>query len=280
MVILQRVPKIRCTVVYFTRHDTSSLPLQALPPLPLTHSLTAAMQSREKRKLSDSTEVREQNDPKHRRVIGPSFPEASSDSDEDDFGPSLPPSNDRPAHHADDPPPMLQSPRPEIKETRRDRWMLQPPEQSDWATKIDPTKLRSRKFQTGKSARTPAPKQVDAAWVETPEERMKRLQDEVMGITASSAEHAKQQHITNNSASRATKSAEEKIKRHNDITGKNVRLESPAHLRKEKDDDPSMRAFDREKDMAVTSRISHTQRREMMDRASDYNSRFTKGNFL
>lgn len=65
------------------------------------------------------------------------------------------------------------------------------------------------------------------------------------------------------------------------MTGKSSRLESPAHRKeKEEENDPSMRAFDREKDMALSSRISHAQRREMMDRASDYNSRFTKGSFL
>lgn len=64
-----------------------------------------------------------------------------------------------------------------------------------------------------------------------------------------------------------------------DRAGKNPRLQSPADVRKE-EDDPSARAFDREKDMAVSSRISHAQRREMMNKASGYSSRFTKGNFL
>lgn len=193
------------------------------------------MQSREKRKLEDSTEVGETNEdegnappsPKHRRVLGPSLPPsqgdapsggaslAGSDSEEDDFGPSLPPSNDRPVATVDpanDAPAMPQSPRPDVKETRRDQWMLHPPEQSDWATKIDPTKLRNRKFQTGKSARTTgAPQQVDAAWVESPEERMRRLQDEVMGVAASPAKSAKQPH-TDGASSSATKSMEEKIR--------------------------------------------------------------------
>jgi hypothetical protein len=53
-----------------------------------------------------------------------------------------------------------------------------------------------------------------------------------------------------------------------------------AHTRKEEEDDPSMRAFDREKDMAVASRISTAQRREMVNKASGYTSRFTKGSFL
>lgn len=45
------------------------------------------------------------------------------------------------------------------------------------------------------------------------------------------------------------------------------------------DDDPSMRPFDREKDIG-TSKISNSQRREMMNRASDFGSRFSGGKML
>lgn len=61
-------------------------------------------------------------------------------------------------------------------------------------------------------------------------------------------------------------------------SGKKSRLES-AEARKE-DDDPSARAFDREKDMAISSKISNAKRREMVNKASDYSSRFSKGAFL
>lgn len=63
------------------------------------------------------------------------------------------------------------------------------------------------------------------------------------------------------------------------MTGKNTSLETANQAGKE-DDDPSARAFDREKDMAVASKISSAQRREMVKKAADYNTRFTKGNFL
>ena len=65
-----------------------------------------------------------------------------------------------------------------------------------------------------------------------------------------------------------------------DRTKKNTRLESQNHTRKDEDDDPSSRAFDREKDMAISSKISNAQRREMVDKAGGYSSRFKKGNFL
>lgn len=63
------------------------------------------------------------------------------------------------------------------------------------------------------------------------------------------------------------------------MAGENVRLDKPGQAQGE-DDDPSRRAFDREKDMSLSSKISSAQRREMVKRAADYNTRFTKGNFL
>ncbi|KAK5790937.1 hypothetical protein VI817_006246 [Penicillium citrinum] len=63
-------------------------------------------------------------------------------------------------------------------------------------------------------------------------------------------------------------------------SGKNTRLEKAEKQKKEEEDDPSRRAFDREKDMAVSSKISNAQRRDMVNKASDYGSRFSKGSFL
>ncbi|KAJ5761876.1 uncharacterized protein N7511_005258 [Penicillium nucicola] len=219
--------------------------------------------------MADKRKFDEDHSASKRRVIGPSLPTASSsesDSDSDDgFGPSLPP----PAGAA--PMPVPEAPKVvEIKETQRDQWMLNPPAQSDWASKIDPTQLRNRKFNSGKSAS--APKKMDASWVETPEERMKRLQDAVMGI-GTSEQAAKQAPVTK------TKMMEDKIKKYRDMTGNNSRLEG-SEGQKEEDDDPSARAFDREKDMAISSKISSAQRREMVQKAGDYTSRFSKGNFL
>ncbi|KAJ5667548.1 hypothetical protein N7507_003412 [Penicillium longicatenatum] len=235
----------------------------------------------------------EENQPSSskRRVIGPTLPpaaqspeprassaESETDSD-DDFGPSMPP-----PHGVSEEP--IQTPISELnsiafdhekKESQRDQWMLHPPEQSDWATKIDPTQLRNRKFQTGKSARTSATKQVDASWVETPEERMRRLGDEVMGVGGPSRISSKP---SSTSEARRTQSMEEQIKKFNGQSKKTTRLEKPDHERKEVEDDPSARVFDREKDMGISSKISSAQRREMVNRASDYGSRFSKGSFL
>lgn len=61
-----------------------------------------------------------------------------------------------------------------------------PPKQDDLAARMDPTKIRARGFNTGKGAKT-AVGDDNSAWNETPEEKRKRLQDEMMGISKSSA---------------------------------------------------------------------------------------------
>ncbi|KAJ5440176.1 uncharacterized protein N7458_011174 [Penicillium daleae] len=278
------------------------------------------MEPAEKRKLEAEADGDEPSSKK--RVIGPSMPppqpsdanggsnedshsDSDSDSDDDDdFGPGLPPSlgGAKPTQQT----PVQSTPQvseAHKKESQRDQWMLQPPSSSDWASKIDPTQLRNRKFQTGKSARAPGSKQVDATWVETPEERMRRLQDEVMGVGA--APNRTEQRPSSTKDVARNKEMEEKIKKFNvcptipgesasgpssnfhvlikiiqEQSGKNTRLEKERPARKEEEDDPSARAFDREKDMAVGSKITSAQRREMVSKASDYGSRFSKGSYL
>lgn len=172
---------------------------------------------KDKRKFDDEAQ-NTSSTPKQRKVIGPSLPPTaptadatdSSESD-DDFGPSLPPSDllsgsNGPEAEASG---VIEGPsvtETAEKENQRDQWMLQPPTQSDWASKIDPTQLRSRKFNTGKSAT--ATKKMDSSWVETPEERMRRLQDAVMGIGASKNQ-ARGEVVSN------TKSKEDQIRRYN-----------------------------------------------------------------
>lgn len=166
----------------------------------------------EKRKLDspeDSPNPGPSNLPDKRRVIGPALPPQSGDStpsgsdSEDDFGPSLPPADGvavEPVNNY-----KSSVPSSDLEESQRDQWMLQPPAQTDWATKIDPTHLRSRKFQTGKSAKS-IPSKTDASWVESPEDRIRRLQDEVMGVAATP--NARQD---TSSAADGAKSMEKKI---------------------------------------------------------------------
>ena len=49
---------------------------------------------------------------------------------------------------------------------------------------------------------------------------------------------------------------------------------------KEKEDDPSARAFDREKDIGLGQKIGHAQKRELLNKAKDFGSRFSGGSYL
>ena len=48
----------------------------------------------------------------------------------------------------------------------------------------------------------------------------------------------------------------------------------------EADDDPSKRSFDREKDMGSGMRIGHTKRKEMLNQAAGFSSKFSGGSYL
>ena len=138
---------------------------------------------------------------KRRRFVGPApppaplderptskaSPELDSDSD-DDFGPALPPAAGS-ASHAPELRRVQEMEAQVIKEeatkkSSREEWMLAPPSQGDWTSRVDPTKLKNRKFNTGKGAKAPAQggSKDNTLWTETPEEKRKRLEDEVMGV--------------------------------------------------------------------------------------------------
>ena len=62
------------------------------------------------------------------------------------------------------------------------------PKQDDLAARMDPSKIRARGFNTGKGAKASSALADDgSAWNETPEQKMKRLQDEMMGVTRPTA---------------------------------------------------------------------------------------------
>ncbi|KAI9648695.1 hypothetical protein NHQ30_003335 [Ciborinia camelliae] len=238
-----------------------------------------------------------------KRILGPAPPPASlserptyppnSDSDSDsDYGPALPPAAGSAAAIA------LESQRAreiqaaaaksnEPAKPQRPDWMLAPPTSSDWTSKIDPTKLKARKFAGGKGAKAPAEKTgVSAIWTETPEEKRQRLEDAVLGRQDSAAS------INNGSARTKAESRadEETAKRIREYNAKN-RGKSlyEAHTdgsvaggkdKKEEEDDPSKRGFDREKDMALGGRLGHAKKKELLNRAADFGSRFQKGSYL
>lgn len=240
---------------------------------------------------------------RHSRILGPSLPPASlstrpysspnpnnplsDDDDDDDFGPALPQTTTHQARSSES---AIESSFPTDQspaKPKREEWMLIPPSHSDWSSRVDPRKLRNRKFNTGKGAKAPPPKSSgdNALWTETPEQKQKRLADEVMGVVAKPGSAAGPSSSTDNGVNEH---------RRNEVLETERRIEAynaqhrPASLysehqkrpRKEQEDDPSARAFDREKDVARGTKIGRAQRQEMLTRAADFGQRFTKGSYL
>ena len=234
-----------------------------------------------------------------RRVIGPAAPPASlserpanrpesdgesSDSD-DDFGPSLPPppgsisqetERKRQEALAEE-----EAAREASKKPQREEWMLLPPKQDDWSARADPTKLKNRKFITGKGSKAPAQKGggENTLWTETPEQKRQRLEDEVMGVKkpAQLGPENKKDKWKEEEA----RETEKRIREYNE-KNRNTSLYNEHKIAgpKEKEDDPSARAFDKEKDMGMGMKIGHAQKRELLNKAKDFGSRFEKGNYL
>ncbi|KAJ4372530.1 hypothetical protein N0V83_004305 [Neocucurbitaria cava] len=209
----------------------------------------------------------------------------TSDSSDDDFGPAPPPAGviygddddgaHRPAKSAfDTDAQFTEAP----KKAQRDDWMTMPPTQDDLAARMDPTKMRARKFNTGKGAG--ATGGMSSAWTETPEQKLKRLQNEALGIAPPS--NASPSTATE---SRKTKEEERRARKMREkidaARGKSlVEQHQDKGAGKEKEDDPSKRAFDYEKDMAVSGTVNHKQRREMLSKSKGFSDRFSGGSFL
>ncbi|KAF2132488.1 hypothetical protein P153DRAFT_363810 [Dothidotthia symphoricarpi CBS 119687] len=235
-----------------------------------------------------------------KRVAGPAPPPApldqrpsnppdddSDSSSDDDFGPAPPPpagasyashnDNGRPAPSLfDTDPAYTEAP----KKTARDEWMTMPPTQDDLAARMDPTKLRARKFNTGKSAGASSGGGMSSAWTETPEQKLKRLQDEAMGIITPSnaASTSHQSSKKSRDEERRARKIQEKIEA---TRGKSlVEQHKEKGTGKVKEDDPSKRAFDYEKDMAVIGTVNHKQRRDMLNKSKGFGDRFSGGSFL
>jgi len=239
--------------------------------------------------------------PPPKRILGPAPPPAplssrppnpadpDSDSD-DDYGPSLPPPPGSAAEAS------LFAAQKQERETaaadtasakpQRAEWMLVPPTDSDWSSRVDPTKLKNRKFQSGKGAKAPSEKSgISAIWTETPEQKRQRLADEVLGRAevATSSRGGKKERPEGES--REDEETSRRIREYNEkMRGKSLfeerRERKEKDGTKEEEDDPSKRGFDREKDMALGGRMGHGEKREMLAKAKDFGSRFQKGSFL
>lgn len=232
-----------------------------------------------------------------RPTTAPNDSDSDSDSD-DDYGPALPgaapantisgPSMPRPAAAAPERP-------------ARDDWMLAPPEPTGYQER-DPTKIKARKFASGAGA-TSRPAGggaggISKIWTETPEEKAKRLADAVLGRGADEQQAAAAGASRGSSLGHgggAKEGQQDKIRAFTEQTrGKSLYDQhqtakkagagggssSGKKAEDEEDDDPSKRAFDREKDMGLGMKITASQRKELLNRASDFGGRFQKGNYL
>lgn len=177
--------------------------------------------------------------------------------------------------------------------------MMMPPKQDDLAARMDPSKQRARGFNTGKSARGPTAGGEDSsAWYETAEQKQKRLADEMMGVSKPTA--GPQRPPGKGASAEKDEAAAKKIRDHTvsashwpccllrtvlialqeKSRGPSLMEQHSRTTGPEADDDPSKRVFDREKDMGSGMRINSTQRREMLNKASGFNSKFSGGSYL
>jgi hypothetical protein len=250
---------------------------------------------------------------KRRRIVGPALPSpsiversrqsSSSGSDsEDDFGPALPPAErdikTTPAQNTRDK--LVVTNEAPVVRQQRDSWMLAPPDPDSWSTRVDPTKLRNRKFNAGKGAKAPSQIEDSKAnvWTETPEQKRKRLQNEIMGTKRTSGPSRPPEAVDTQDPD--TIATDARIKDYNvswraEVSSLTHLLTSPLQDRNrntslyaqhasshshEEEDDPSMRAFDKEKDIRGGVTVNHTKRKELLSRAADFGNRFSKGKYL
>ncbi|TFB07056.1 hypothetical protein CCMA1212_000779 [Trichoderma ghanense] len=224
--------------------------------------------------------------------LNPDSESSDSDSDDDSFGPSLPTSTTR-RQIGPSLPPSLEDDAP-----KRDEWMLAPPPSSNTFSERDTTRIRARKFAS-KPSSTPSSANTagggPSIWTETPEEKLRRLQDSVLGRTSASSNAAqpglseqqqkKLQRDEALSASIHAQRGKTLLQEHQGSGRKSAGASSSrggggGRAAVEEEDDPSKRAFDREKDMAVGGRITATQRRELINKSANFGGRFQKGSFL
>lgn len=240
-------------------------------------------------------------------------PDSESDSEDsdDDYGPALP--GAAPANRNAAAGPSLPRAAAAPEKPARDDWMLAPPEPTGYQER-DPTKIKARKFASGAGA-TSRPAGgggggISKIWTETPEEKAKRLADAVLGRGGDNEQAASASNGSSRSGGvggsghhgRDKDGQQDKIRAFTEQTRGKSLYEQHQTAKKagagggggggsssgkkagggddEEDDDPSKRAFDREKDMGLGMKITASQRKELLNRASDFGGRFSKGNYL
>lgn len=214
--------------------------------------------------------------------------EESSSSD-DEYRPTLPPTYDCDSLEAHDLVENTPKHNSNISSTatklKRADWMLTPPSTSDWTSRIDPTKLKNRKFAGSKGAADKS--STSALWTETFEQKRQRLENEVLGRREISTLSSSTPNVTQiPRRNLQDQETERRIKLYNQRMRKNTLYEERqaaqrrGELELKDGDDPSKRSFDREKDMALGKQIGASQTKKLLSQATNFESRFHKGSYL
>ncbi|KAI2640926.1 hypothetical protein GGS21DRAFT_502342 [Xylaria nigripes] len=281
--------------------NTTRIPIG--PTLPSTNTEEISLDSDDEDDIGPAP-------PEPKRVHGPALPPAplserppdnadSDDDTDDDYGPALPSSKSHQERQAR----ALKAAEAEAEAAtnqapKRDDWMLAPPSAGGYRA-ADPTKLKARRFNSGPRANTgtSGEREISSIWTETPEEKRKRLENAVLGRDAASGPSTAQPKLsaTGDDDKQATRirnfteatrgrSLYEEHQEARTRSGQESQSKTSSNMKKswvdEEEDDPSKRAFDKEKDMKLGGRIGAAQRRELLNKAADFGGRFSKGKYL
>lgn len=163
--------------------------------------------------------------------------------------------------------------------------MLAPPSGLDLSARMDPTHLKNRKFQSGKGARAPVHNTggIGSTWTETPEQKRKRLENELLGVSKPAYMGENGEDMRDEKKRREDEETARRLRKEIEQT-RGESLTKMHRAKKEKegkdaDDDPTKRAFDWEKDIKGGT-VSLVQRQEMMKQTRNFGSRFDSGRFL
>lgn len=239
---------------------------------------------------------------KRRRIVGPALPpapldqrptedpddSAESDSDED-FGPALPGASDVTAEQTA----QLDEEDEEDDDARnkaqtgRDEWMLNPALERNNTGAPDLASMKARKFNTGRNARGGTagggPAELSSIWTETPEQKRKRLANEVLGVSAETkgANGPRPEQLARKRAEeeKARKLREQETKRSKGSGKEHKEPRAKAGSKDNDEDDPSKRGFDWEKDMSFMP--GGGSKKEVATKAGQgMSNRFASGSYL
>lgn len=160
---------------------------------------------------------------------------------------------------------------------------------------IDPTKLKSRSFQSGpKAQKSTRPGGIGGddgpnLWTETPAERQQRLQDEALGKKRRAENANPEEEDTEETRRKRARDRrlKEEVERHNSKSRKESLVDqhekkkskSSAGKRKGQEEEPQ--GWDRDRDMSIGGRlIDDGKRKQMIEDAKGLGGRFGSSGFM